>query len=53
MNVYLAARPEVRRLSRYRFALDGREVDFGPAVDPRRSSAIPSPDHPAPERSPS
>ena len=29
---YLDAKPAVRRLSRYRFAIDGREVDFGPAV---------------------
>jgi hypothetical protein len=25
---YLAAEPEVRRLDRYRFSIDGREVDF-------------------------
>ncbi|MCS7477097.1 glycoside hydrolase family 36 protein [Umezawaea endophytica] len=30
---YLGHRPEVRKLGRYRFALDGREVDFTPAVD--------------------
>ncbi|GAA2334015.1 glycoside hydrolase family 36 protein [Dactylosporangium salmoneum] len=29
---YLEAKPAVRRLGRYRFAVDGREVDFGPAV---------------------
>ncbi|MDX3397584.1 glycoside hydrolase family 36 protein [Streptomyces sp. ME01-18h] len=34
MEAYLAGRPEVRRLGRYRFALDGREVDFGAAVAP-------------------
>ncbi|ANZ41590.1 alpha-galactosidase [Lentzea guizhouensis] len=30
---YLEHRPEVRKLGRYRFAVDGREVDLGPAVD--------------------
>ncbi|MFF4473544.1 glycoside hydrolase family 36 protein [Streptomyces sp. NPDC001599] len=34
METYLTGRPEVRRLGRYRFALDGREVDFGAAVAP-------------------
>ncbi|WP_405192594.1 glycoside hydrolase family 36 protein [Streptomyces anthocyanicus] len=34
MEAYLTGRPEVRRLGRYRFALDGREVDFGAAVAP-------------------
>lgn len=34
MEAYLTGRPEVRRLGRYRFALDGREVDFGAAVTP-------------------
>jgi alpha-galactosidase len=29
---YLAAAPEVRRLDRYRFSIDGREVDFSPVV---------------------
>jgi alpha-galactosidase len=32
MTRYLSHRPEVRRLDRYRFSLDGREVDFGPAI---------------------
>jgi len=32
MTRYLAHRPDVQRLDRYRFTLDGREVDFGPAV---------------------
>jgi alpha-galactosidase len=32
MTRYLSRRPRVRRLDRYRFSLDGREVDFGPAV---------------------
>jgi alpha-galactosidase len=32
MTRYLAHKPEVRRLDRYRFSLDSREVDFGPAV---------------------
>ncbi|MDX3344842.1 alpha-galactosidase [Streptomyces sp. ME02-6979A] len=34
MEAYLTGRPEVRRLGRYRFSLDGREVDFGAAVAP-------------------
>jgi alpha-galactosidase len=29
---YLDRRPEVQQLSRYRFTIDGREVDFAPAV---------------------
>jgi alpha-galactosidase len=29
---YLDAKPAVQRLSRYRFRIDGREVDFAPAV---------------------
>jgi alpha-galactosidase len=32
MTRYLSHRPQVRRLGRYRFSLDGREVDFSPAV---------------------
>nr|BFE57549.1 alpha-galactosidase [Dactylosporangium thailandense] len=32
LRTYLEASPEIRRLSRYRFTLDGREVDFAPAV---------------------
>jgi alpha-galactosidase len=32
MTRYLSHRPQVRRLDRYRFSLDGREVDFAPAV---------------------
>jgi alpha-galactosidase len=32
MRQYLEARPAIRRLDRYRFTVDGREVDFGPAV---------------------
>jgi alpha-galactosidase len=32
LRSYLGATPVVRRLSRYRFTVDGREVDFGPAV---------------------
>ncbi|MBD0740338.1 glycoside hydrolase family 36 protein [Streptomyces sp. CBMA29] len=34
MVAYLAHRPEIRHLGRYRYAIDGREVDFGAAVDP-------------------
>ncbi|WP_328498769.1 alpha-galactosidase [Streptomyces sp. NBC_00414] len=41
MTAYLAARPQVRRLSRYRFTLDGREVDFAPAVDPDTEQRYP------------
>ena len=33
MTRYLGHRPDIRRLGRYRFSLDGREVDFTPAVD--------------------
>ncbi|WP_433062998.1 glycoside hydrolase family 36 protein [Dactylosporangium sp. CS-033363] len=32
LRVYLEATPSIQRLSRYRFAIDGREVDFAPAV---------------------
>jgi alpha-galactosidase len=32
LGAYLAGRPSVRRLSRYRFAIDGRTVDFSPVV---------------------
>jgi alpha-galactosidase len=34
MTGYLAARPEIRRLGRYRYTVDGRETDFGPAITP-------------------
>ncbi|WP_256863269.1 hypothetical protein [Microbispora sp. GKU 823] len=34
MTAYLSARPSVERKGRYVFAVDGREVDFGPAVQP-------------------
>ncbi|TYB69159.1 alpha-galactosidase [Nonomuraea sp. PA05] len=34
MTAYLSARPAVVRKGRYVFAIDGREVDFGPAVAP-------------------
>ncbi|MEK8168904.1 hypothetical protein NKH77_00960 [Streptomyces sp. M19] len=50
MEAYLAARPEVRRLGRYRFALDGREVDFTRRSLRSRPSAIRSRDPPAPAR---
>ena len=32
MRNYLDTSPTIRRLGRYRFTIDGREVDFGPAV---------------------
>jgi alpha-galactosidase len=32
LRAYLGATPEIRRLGRYRFTIDGREADFGPAV---------------------
>ncbi|MCU7730674.1 alpha-galactosidase [Actinoplanes sp. KI2] len=32
MRDYLDAKPVIRRLGRYRFTIDGRDVDFGPAV---------------------
>ncbi|MFB7599684.1 glycoside hydrolase family 36 protein [Streptomyces sp. NPDC056160] len=41
MAAYLTNRPEVRRLGRYRFALDGREVDFTPAVTPSEEQRYP------------
>ncbi|MBT2410672.1 alpha-galactosidase [Streptomyces sp. ISL-12] len=41
LTAYLTARPDVRRLGRYRFALDGREVDFGPAVTPESEQRYP------------
>nr|WP_168720877.1 glycoside hydrolase family 36 protein [Streptomyces sp. SAT1]ANO42747.1 alpha-galactosidase [Streptomyces sp. SAT1] len=41
MTAYLTARPEVRRLGRYRFALDGREVDFTAAVTPEAEQRYP------------
>ena len=34
MTTYLSGRPEVRRLSRYEYALDGRAVDFTVAITP-------------------
>ncbi|MGW6504212.1 glycoside hydrolase family 36 protein, partial [Nonomuraea angiospora] len=34
LTAYLSARPAVVRKGRYVFAVDGREVDFGPAVAP-------------------
>jgi alpha-galactosidase len=34
MSAYLAARPDVRRLGRYEYSLDGRTVDFTPAITP-------------------
>jgi alpha-galactosidase len=34
MITYLARRPRVERLDRYRYTIDGRTVDFGPAVNP-------------------
>ncbi|MCY0939610.1 glycoside hydrolase family 36 protein [Streptomyces sp. H34-S4] len=38
---YLTHRPAVRRLGRYRFTLDGREVDFTGAVDPGTEQRYP------------
>jgi alpha-galactosidase len=34
MTTYLSGRPEVRRLGRYEYALDGRAVDFTAAITP-------------------
>ncbi|GAA5198528.1 alpha-galactosidase [Rugosimonospora acidiphila] len=34
MITYLSRRPRVTRLDRYRYGIDGRVVDFGPAVNP-------------------
>jgi alpha-galactosidase len=33
LREYLEATPVVRQLDRYRFTVDGREVDFAPAID--------------------
>ncbi|GAA4975146.1 glycoside hydrolase family 36 protein [Streptomyces hyderabadensis] len=41
MTAYLEARPVVDRLGRYRFALDGREVDLTPAVSPETEQRYP------------
>ncbi|MER7974614.1 alpha-galactosidase, partial [Streptomyces sp. NPDC096080] len=41
MTGYLAARPRVRRVDRYRYTVDGREVDFAPAVDPGTEQRYP------------
>ncbi|WP_399880652.1 glycoside hydrolase family 36 protein [Streptomyces sp. BBFR51] len=41
MTAYLEARPRVRRLGRYRFTLDGREVDLAPAVSPGAEQRYP------------
>ncbi|GHH39100.1 glycoside hydrolase family 36 protein [Lentzea cavernae] len=41
MTRYLGHRPDVRRLGRYRFSLDGREADFTPAVDPGAEQVYP------------
>lgn len=34
LSAFLDESPEVRRLGRYRYAIDGREVDFSVAVEP-------------------
>lgn len=34
LTTYLSARPEVRRLGRYLYAIDGRKVDFTGAIEP-------------------
>ncbi|MFF5563041.1 glycoside hydrolase family 36 protein [Streptomyces sp. NPDC012623] len=41
MKTYLEHRPEVVRLGRYRFSLDGREVDFTTAVTPETAQLYP------------
>ncbi len=41
MTHYLDHRPDIRKLGRYRFSLDGREVDFTPAVDPDAEQVYP------------
>ncbi|GIH19294.1 glycoside hydrolase family 36 protein [Rugosimonospora africana] len=41
MTRYLSRRPQVRRLDRYRFSLDGREVDFGPVIAPDQGQRYP------------
>ena len=34
LTAYLSARPDIRRRSRYVYTVDGREVDFTPAITP-------------------
>ncbi len=34
LTAFLTERPEVRRVDRYRFTIDGRDVDFEPYVNP-------------------
>jgi alpha-galactosidase len=34
MTAYLTARPEIRKVGRYEFTIDGRRADFAPAVLP-------------------
>ncbi|WP_320776366.1 glycoside hydrolase family 36 protein [Streptomyces sp. CRN 30] len=41
LQAYLTSRPEVLRLGRYRFSLDGREVDFTSAVTPGEEQRYP------------
>ncbi len=41
MTRYLRARPEIRKVDRYRFLLDGREVDFAPVVNPGQEQRYP------------
>ncbi|MFI0239829.1 glycoside hydrolase family 36 protein [Streptomyces sp. NPDC016845] len=41
MTAYFERRPEIRKLGRYRFTLDGREVDFTPAVVPETEQRYP------------
>lgn len=37
---YLVRRPQIRHLGRYRYTIDGREVDFAPAVDPAAAGQL-------------
>lgn len=40
MTAYMARRPRIEHLDRYRYAIDGREVDFGPAVNPSATDGL-------------
>ena len=36
---FLNAKPQVTQVGRYRFTIDGRDVDFWPAIDPERHTS--------------
>ncbi|MFI5708298.1 alpha-galactosidase [Kribbella sp. NPDC051620] len=41
MTEYLSGTPSVERVGRYKYRIDGRDVDFTPAVDPQSGSSYP------------